>query len=202
MAHPRLTLVSLNGFPEELHPSGKILTISFIEASSEVIGIIGSFGKLFTPVVMDMQGNVDRLKAHYQQDEKTRMFIEDMILSDKDQATHSWLLWLKRALEMIERFFWFVLNDDNVITQKTDNMQPLINQAYNEVLKPYHGFFLQNGFKLINRYMPSRSSLLGNGSQFEENIKYLRVLQPKMKLHIDKVNSLYRDNDLNYDESV
>lgn len=148
MAHPRLNLVSLKGFPDELHPSGKISTISFIEASTEVIGIIESFGKLFTPVVMDMRGNVDRLKAYYQQDEKSRMFIEDMILSDKEQTTHSWLLWLKRALEMVERFFWFVLNNDNVIKEKTDNMQPLINQAYNEVLKPYHGFFLQSGFKV------------------------------------------------------
>lgn len=50
--------------------------------------------------------------------------------------------------------------------------------------------------------MPSRTSLLGSGNQFNENIRYLRVLQPKMKLHIDKINHLYRDNNLNYKESV
>ena len=61
-----------------------------------------------------------------------------MILSDEDQITHSWLLWLKRALEIIERFFWFMLNDDAVIEEKSENIQPLISQAYNEVLKPYH----------------------------------------------------------------
>ena len=148
MAHPRLSLAKLNGFPDEFQPNGKISTIAFIEASYEVIGIIESFGKLFFPVVQDMKGNVDRLSAHYKEDEKNRMFIEDMILSDEDQITHSWLLWLKRALEMIERFFWFLLNDDAVIKEKSENIQPLISQAYNEVLKPYHGFFLQNGFKV------------------------------------------------------
>lgn len=148
MAHPRLSLANLNGFPDEFHPNGKISTISFIESSNEVIGIIESFGRLFTPVTMDMKGNVDRLLAHYQEDEENRKFIEDMILGDKHQITHSWLLWLKRALEMIERFFWFLLNNDDVITEKSDNIQPLISQAYNEVLKPYHGFFLQNGFKV------------------------------------------------------
>lgn len=148
MSHPRLSLSNINGFPDEFQANGKISTILFIEASLEVIGIIESFGKLFTPVVMDMKGNVNRLHAHYQEDQEHRKFIEDMVLSDNDKITHSWLLWLKRALEMIERFFWYLLNDDDVIKEKSDNIQPLISRAYSEVLKPYHGFFLQNGFKV------------------------------------------------------
>lgn len=160
MAHPRLSLANLSGFPDQLHPNGKISTISFIAASKEVIGIIESFGKLFTPVVMDMRGNVDRLLAHYQEDQEDRKFIEDMILTDKDQITHSWLLWLTRALEMIERFFWFLLNDDNVIKEKSDSIQPLISQAYNDVLRPYHGWFLQNGFKVSSSLSTRLSNLL------------------------------------------
>lgn len=148
MAPPRLSLSKLNGFPNELHASGKILTTSFIEASYEVIAIIESFGKLFHPVVTDMRGNVDRLHEHYKRDEESRQFIEDMILSDEHQVTHQWLLWLKRALEMMDRFFWLILNSEEVVSEKTDNVKPFISQAYNEVLKPYHGFLLQNGFKV------------------------------------------------------
>lgn len=124
------------------------MTLSFIDASYEVIEIIDSFGKLFHPIVMDMRGNVDRLNDHFKQDEKSRRFIEDMILSDEDQVTHAWLLWLKRALEMMDRFFWLILNSEEVISEKTDNVKPMISQAYNEILKPYHGFFLQNAFKV------------------------------------------------------
>lgn len=95
-----------------------------------------------------MRGNVEALHAHYHKDKESRKYIEDMILSDAQRETHLWLLWLKRALELIERFFWHVLNDDDVIRGKSDDLRPMISQAYNEVLKPFHGFLLQNTFKV------------------------------------------------------
>ena len=71
-----------------------------------------------------------------------------MVLSDKACTTHSWLLWLKRAIEMMERFFWMILNDIDVIEERSDNIKPLISRAYDEVLRPYHGFLLQNASKV------------------------------------------------------
>lgn len=152
MSPPRLVLSNLNGFPQEFHETGKILTIAFIEASNEVITIIEMFGTLFSPVVKDMRGNVNQLLAHYQKDESSRQFIEDMVLSDENRVTHTWLLWLKRALELVERFFWHILSDTEVITEKKDNLNSHLGKAYDEVLKPYHGFFLRNTFRVI--YQP------------------------------------------------
>lgn len=143
---PRLALSKLRGFPAD--SSGKIETIAFIEASNEVIGIIESFGKLFSPVVNDMKGNVNNLLDHYQKDAESRKYIFDMILSDEQMATHPWLLWLGRALELIERFFWHVLSSDVIIKEQSDDLRPMISKAYDEVLKPYHGFLLQNTFKV------------------------------------------------------
>lgn len=145
---PRLTISQLNGFPENFDPSGKIVTVVFIEASNEVISIIESFGRLFTPIVSDMRGNASRLLAHYKEDERSREFIEDMVLADEARITHSWLLWLKRALEMMERFFWLLLNNEEILKEKTENIKPCITRAYDDVLKPYHGFFLQNASKV------------------------------------------------------
>lgn len=148
MAAPRLSFAKINGFPENFSGDGKIETVKFIEASTEVVGIIESFGTLFSPVVNDMKGNVDQLKAHYEKDTMNRKFIEDMILFDVEGVTHPWLLWLKRALELIERFFFYVLQSEDVVKGKTDNLRPMINRAYDETLKPFHGFLLQNTFKV------------------------------------------------------
>jgi Glycolipid transfer protein (GLTP) len=147
MAAPRLSFAKIHGFPDEFS-EGKIETAKFIDASTEVVGILESFGTLFTPVVSDMKGNVDQLKAHYEKDVATRKFIEDMILTDELKITHPWLLWLKRALELIERFFFHVLESEEVVKGKSDNLTPMIRKAYDEVLKPYHGFLLQNTFKV------------------------------------------------------
>jgi hypothetical protein len=147
MAAPRLNFAQIHGFPEDFN-EGKIETAKFIDASTEVIGILESFGTLFTPVVSDMRGNVNQLKGHYEKDVEQRKFVEDMILADKTMATHPWLLWLKRALELIERFFFYVLQSEEVVKGKEENLSPMIRKAYDEVLRPYHGFLLQNTFKV------------------------------------------------------
>lgn len=148
MATPRIQLKNVNGFPNEFHESGKILTANFIDASREIVFIFDKFGKLFTPVVKDMRGNVESLDAHYQKDVANRKFIEDMLLSEDGAVTRSWLLWLNRSLEMIERFFWFMLNNEEIISEKCDNVNHCVRQAYDVTLKPYHGFLLQSGFKV------------------------------------------------------
>lgn len=219
MATPRLALAKLRGFPADA--SDKIETIVFIEASNEVIGIIESFGKLFSPVVTDMKGNVNNLLEHYQKDAESRKYIFDMILSDEQMATHPWLLWLGRALELIERFFHHILSSDVIMKEQSDDLRPMISKAYDEVLKPYHGFLLQNTFKvcirflhlniyckrkihhslfpfqLLNRWMPSRKTLLGSDAYFDENIIHLRILMPRMKNHLDMLKAFYAENNLN-----
>lgn len=53
-----------------------------------------------------------------------------------------------------------------------------------------------NTFQLLNRWMPSRKTLLGSDAYFEKNIEHLKILMPKMKLHLDKVDALYEENNL------
>jgi predicted RNA methylase len=84
---------------------------------------------------MDMRGNTSQLFNLYQKDVKNWEYIEDMILTAPELYSRSWLLWLKRALELIERFFYYVMTDPNIVAQKTDSLQPMLVRAYNEVLK-------------------------------------------------------------------
>lgn len=133
-AAPRLKLAHLKGFPAEFEED-KIVTEHFIDASNEIISVIEQFGTIFYPIVKDMRNNATQLNTFYLQDIKRRKFIEDMILYDESRATHTWLLWLKRALEMVERFFWHILNDSEILNQKSDNLQPMIAMAYTEVLE-------------------------------------------------------------------
>lgn len=49
---------------------------------------------------------------------------------------------------------------------------------------------------MLYRMMPSRKVLFGNGEHFEENLKHLRLLRPKMQLHISKVDKFLKENGL------
>lgn len=149
MSSSLIVFSNQKGFPQEFHISGKILTVEFLEASNEVIAALEKCGVLFIPLVLDMRRNANQLLAHYQKDETSRQFIEDMILSDEHRTTHTWLLWLKRALELIERFFWHVLNDTDVMTEINDDLRSHIGKAYDEVLKPFHGFLTRRSFEVL-----------------------------------------------------
>ncbi|XP_070505948.1 uncharacterized protein [Chironomus tepperi] len=190
----QLELAELKGFPEHIEENGKIKTSEFIDASNEIVSVLEKFGKLFTPIVMDMRGNTSQLYDLYQKDVKNWEYIEDMILTAPELKYRAWLLWLKRALELIERFFYYVMTDPDIIAQKSDSLQPMIVRAYNEVLKPYHGFLLQQTFSMLNRWIPNRKTLLGVDEHFEDNIKHLNILMPKMRKHIDKVDTFLKQN--------
>lgn len=144
---PALVLSEIKGFPE-LRSTDKIPTVPFIKASREVITIVEKFGFL-SNAAKDMRNNVNQLESHYFKDKSRRQFIEDMILSDNSRKTHTWLLWLNRALELIERFFWLVLNDRDVKNEEKENLKWHIGEAYNEVLRPYHSGVAKFAIKVM-----------------------------------------------------
>jgi Glycolipid transfer protein (GLTP) len=190
-----LRFSQLKGFSSFDEKTGKICTKSFLESANEVIAIIATFGKLFKPIVSDMQNNSNQISKFYEMDPDSRRYLEDMVLNDEKKISHTWILWLKRALMLIERFFWYVIHDSDVISQKSENLQPMMSRAYEEVLKPYHGFLLQKTFSLLTRWSSlNRRTLLGVDELFNENVVHLRVLMPKMKMHLDKIDKLLKEH--------
>lgn len=197
---PRIKFAQIKGFPAL--EGEKILTEAFIDASNEIIAVIEQFGTIFYPVIKDMRNNSTQLRNFYLVDVERRKYIEDMILYDESRTAHVWLLWLKRALEMIERFFWHILNSNEIVNQKSDNLQPMMMMSYTEVLEPYHGFFLQKTFKMLYRLMPSRRTLLGADDHFHDNISNLKELRPNMQLHITKIDKFLKENGLDDNSRV
>ncbi|XP_055609412.1 pleckstrin homology domain-containing family A member 8 isoform X2 [Uranotaenia lowii] len=135
---------------EVIDSSRKIVSKAFIDSAHSVVMSIESFGRLFAPIVKDMRGNVKRLEAKYETDKEKFHYLENLVLYDKEgnetsfDAVTEGLLWLKRALEMVEMFFRNMLNDDSC----SENVKHHLKQAYDATLLPYHGFLAQKGFQI------------------------------------------------------
>ncbi|XP_058814069.1 glycolipid transfer protein [Topomyia yanbarensis] len=198
---PKINFYKLKRFPEINSENGnsQIDTTAFLESTSQVIDSIESFGRLFTPIVTDMRGNVKRLHAKYKENEQTFHYLEDLILHDKDgneitfDTVTEGLLWLKRALEMIEIFFRNMLDDPS----GSDIVKHHLKNAYEAALLPYHGYLAQKGFHLLHHYIPSRTTLLGSAESNHQNIEALKNYLITFKANIEYLNRFIEDHDFN-----
>lgn len=142
----RVNISTFKGLP--ISPKDKTITEEFIIASNDVISMMQEFGSFLKPVVVDMKKNLSRLETFYKEDKERRKFLEDLLLSDSEKVIHLSLIWLLRSLDLVLRFMMYVSRDNDIVNEKSNNLRPFIVQAYNEVLKPYHGYILQQTFSV------------------------------------------------------
>lgn len=188
----RIQFKALKGFPAI--GTDKLETQAFLAASKEIVTVIESFGKLFTPVISDMNGNINKLTKAYGADVLKYQYLEDLIVLNVnvDDFAANALLWLKRGLQLICTFFENIYND----SQAKEALKQHLQDAYERTLKPYHGFIVQSTIKIIYSWVPTRSQLLGQGPAQVENIEVLTSFLPTMRAHLDAIDALLKAHNL------
>ncbi|XP_037938836.1 pleckstrin homology domain-containing family A member 8 isoform X2 [Teleopsis dalmanni] len=184
MEQPRIQFKKLKGFPKV--DEEKVQTVAFLEAATEIVSVLETFGKLFSPVISDMNGNIlDEIKYEY---------LEDMITLNVnvDNFAANALLWLKRGLQLICKFFENIFHDK----QNTESLKHHLQNAYENTLKPYHGFLVQSTVKIIYSWVPSRTQLIGNGAAHDENLEVLEIFLPIMRKHLNRIDILLKKYNL------
>ncbi|KAH8411296.1 hypothetical protein KR215_001685, partial [Drosophila sulfurigaster] len=197
MANARIQFKTLKGFPEA---TDKIETQTFLNAAKEIVTVIETFGKLFTPVISDMNGNINKLTKVYGTDVLKYQYLEDMIVLNVnvDDFAANALLWLKRGLQLICTFFENIYND----AQSSETLKQHLQDAYERTLKPYHGFIVQSTIKIIYSWVPTRSQLLGQGDAQQENIEVLTNYLPTMRAQLDRIDALLKSHNLDDSRKV
>ncbi|KAI8035038.1 glycolipid transfer protein [Drosophila gunungcola] len=188
----RIQFKALKGFPA--NTTDKLETQAFLAASKEIVTVIETFGKLFTPVINDMNGNINKLTKAYGADVLKYQYLDDLIVLNVnvDNFAANALLWLKRGLQLICAFFENIYND----AQAKEALKQHLQDAYERTLKPYHGFIVQSTIKIIYSWVPTRSQLLGQGAAQEENIEVLASFLPTMRAHLDAIDALLKAHNL------
>ncbi|EDW30804.1 GL13416 [Drosophila persimilis] len=188
----RIQFKALKGFPG--NAADKIETRAFLDAALEIVTVIETFGKLFTPVINDMNGNIDKLSRVYGENVLKHHYLEDMIVLNikGENVAPNALLWLKRGLQLICIFFENIYNDD----QKQEALKHHLQNAYERTLKQYHGFIVQSTIKIIYAWVPTRKQLLGQGEDQEENLAVMSDYLPTMRAQLNKIDALLKAHNL------
>jgi len=192
-------------FPEPVN--GKIDTLQFLEASRGVASLVDQFGNVFAPVKYDMTGNIEKINQVYSTDQERHCYLNDLILIEQDAggvlATDA-LLWLRRALHMIQRFFELILEDEN---GSSEELASLLKTAYQETLITYHKWPLQLLFSMLCRMCPNRTRLVQvmslNRNHTEASVfRDMAAFTSSLRTNIEVLTVFYRENQLECTDKV
>ncbi|EFA09993.1 glycolipid transfer protein [Tribolium castaneum] len=187
----------------------KIKTREFLDASAGVVILVERFGKVFTPVIYDMNGNIKKITVKYEEDRENYEFLEDMILKQKNVGqllVVDALQWLRRALHFISRFFQSVI-DDSDNNNNTQDLSIFVKNAYKETLERYHGWLGSQLFNILSRFTPNRQQLfyqlaLEKHHKEDHVLRDMRQFTLRMSSCVQKLVDFYQEHDLETNDRV
>ncbi|KAK2583317.1 hypothetical protein KPH14_009319 [Odynerus spinipes] len=204
----KISSISKLHFPDIV--DDKICTEEFLHASRDIIRIVEKFGKLFAPVIYDMNGNIEKLNNKYFLDKEKHNTLQDMILLEKEKgdtiiATDA-LMWLRRGLYMILLFFEKIVEDHNA-GKATEDLVAFLKEAYKLSLEPYHGWMVQQLFGLLSRMVPSRTQLLqtitdGENVKDEILLRDMDTYLKTLRVNIEALQIFYEKYELENNDKV
>lgn len=189
--------------------SHSIQTIEFLNAAKSVVKFVELLGKAFIPVRHDMNGNIDKLNKIYETDRQKFKYL-DLILKDESQrlakdefhiGTDA-LIWLTRALNYNLIFLSLFLSDFEE-EKRSEDLSGYFAEAYDQSLKKYHNWFVQQICSLCLLSAPNRSSLLkylSNKEPIDEHLLFGAIKRyiSCLRSNIETINKTFSDLQIDY----
>lgn len=170
-----MSLLLQNEF-HPLPPDRSVNTKLFLDAVSHLPSFFDCLGSnVFGIIKSDINGNIMKIKAVYVKDPEKYVTLQDIVEGEREDQAAQWpkvgatlaLMWLKRGLRFIQ-----ILLQSLVDGERDESNPNLIRvniiKAYEQALKKYHGWLVQNIFKVALCAAPYRSNFLQALSRGEE----------------------------------
>ncbi|KAL4609693.1 glycolipid transfer protein-like isoform X2 [Arapaima gigas] len=147
---------------KELPADRQVDTKAFLDSVSYLPSFFDCLGsKVFAPIKADIAGNVTKIQTVYDTDPAQFATLQQILEVEKELHRSEWpkvgatlaLMWLKRGLRFIQIMLQSLVDGEK--DEKNPNLiRANATKAYEGALKRYHGWFVQNMFKVI-AYHPS-----------------------------------------------
>ncbi|XP_033101989.1 pleckstrin homology domain-containing family A member 8-like isoform X2 [Anneissia japonica] len=149
-----------------------IPTDIFLNACVSVVGFFDALNSsAFTPVKMDVNGNIKKLQQKYSTDPVAFDTLQKIVMQEidnnttqvKNSATDA-LMWLRRALSYICEFLTDIKNGQR-------DLSVAANNAYAKTLKQYHGWVVRGVFALAAKAVPTYGDFIRFVSVDEDDVE-------------------------------
>ncbi|RWS11572.1 Glycolipid transfer protein-like protein [Dinothrombium tinctorium] len=185
--------------------SNIIQTEDYLEASKGVAKFVELLGAVFTPILIDINGNIDALSLIYNYDQNLFSRLDAIVAQHSTEPTakgidletrRDKLLWLTRALHFLSLFLQYFIEDFEK-NERSDALCALFGRAYEETLQKHHNWFVRQIVNICLKAAPSRDSLLKliakEEKEINENLIFAQIKQYNALLtsNVQVVRSLY-----------
>ncbi|XP_048737232.1 glycolipid transfer protein-like isoform X2 [Ostrea edulis] len=169
-----------------------------------------AFGKAFSPVKSDINGNIEKLQKKFEMDKELfvtlNAMLDDELANKKTDLAKIGGLWLMRGLRFLQKFMQLLIEEYRE-GSKEENMKQIITAAYETTLKKYHGFIVKKVFSGVSSLAPYRKDYLlkmafGKEGLEEQVINDMAVYLETMDPLLDALGQLFKDKGLDTDDKV
>ncbi|CAI7598847.1 hypothetical protein N7533_000813 [Penicillium manginii] len=136
--------------------NGNINTEEFIRAAKSLVTLFERIGGLaLNSVKDDMTNNIAKVEKRFNEAPAESQTLQDLVKNDKSKKAAQGLFWLKLALDLTATAIRRNLDDP------AEELNTSFTSAYNDVLKPHHGFLAKKAFGLAMNSVPYRKDFYG-----------------------------------------
>lgn len=152
----------------ELPEDKTVDTKLFLESVSHLPPFFDCLGsKVFLPIKSDITGNITKIRAVYEKDPVKYSTLQKILEAERDAHGSEWpkvgatlaLMWLKRGLRFIQILLQSLADGEKDETNP-NLIRVNVTRAYEEALKMYHGWLVQQIFKTALMVVPYKSDFL------------------------------------------
>ncbi|XP_003975032.2 glycolipid transfer protein [Takifugu rubripes] len=197
----------------QLPADRQVETRPFLEAVSHLPPLFDCLGStIFAPVKADMSANIAKIKVVYDTNPGRFKTLQQILEAEKEMHGDQWpkvgatlaLMWLKRGLRFIQVFLQSLANGEK--DESNPNLIRVnISKAYEVALKRYHGWFVQQFFKVALLSAPYKADFLralskGREVKEEDCLEKIRKFLINFTATVDATYEIYgkMNADLDY----
>ncbi|XP_075969407.1 glycolipid transfer protein-like [Anticarsia gemmatalis] len=194
------SFLSMRQFPSVIN--GRINIVEYLAAASDLITLLERFGTIFTPVRIDLQGNIDKIKKQYKYDENSCLL--ELMLDEKARGeviAAGGCLWLNRGLLFFEILFMEMKNSLQKALNPDDiNMKQVFTRAYEGSVKQFHNWVTQQLFTIICKMSPNMPQIMRSLNVNQNNVKEFETSLESFSISLHlvrcKTDDFFRDTNI------
>eukprot|EP00922_Rhytidocystis_sp_ex-Travisia-forbesii_P041204 GHVS01061520.1.p2 GENE.GHVS01061520.1~~GHVS01061520.1.p2 ORF type:complete len:224 (-),score=35.78 GHVS01061520.1:1404-2075(-) len=191
---------------------GKIRTLELAYAARTIVPVYDTvFGKnlVSSNLKKDIENSSSKVMLAVETHKEERQYLEEFIVHEIDQrgvqvirkdstSGVKNLLWMKRALDFIMSFLELLMLGDPDISSKV-----CATQAYDKVLKDYHGWLVSNMVTMSFNLCPTRGNLLdklgfSEGDAKDKATSLMACVRPVL----DEVHGFLEKHECNFPDKI